>query len=136
MKSRTASRIMLALLALGIFALTFNIHPTSAAKLSPKENFPYEHIFRKDLRRISKHVPQIELIYIVDYYNIINSALIRINYTSGLSDDEKISLQYYIQQQLESKWYVNTVEPNYIYESPDEPPPSPPFIIGELIVGF
>lgn len=41
-----------------------------------------------------------------------------------------------MQHELELKWYIDLVEPNYIYTIPEEPPPWPPFVIGDLNVAF
>ena len=105
-----------------------------------QETYPFETIFKEDLFEIATSIPNIESIY-VDHYSghppELFWCVIRINYTSGLSDYEKVYLQYNVQYQLEPKWYIRYVEPNYIYWIPEMPPPPwPGFAIGELIVGF
>lgn len=102
--------------------------------------FPFESIFRSDLLDIASNTPEIVEIYIKSYLDIRPIALwafVRINYTSGLSDIEKINLQYNAEDELESKWYVDLVEPNYYAWIPEDPPPPwPGFVIGDLNVRF
>jgi hypothetical protein len=97
--------------------------------------YPYEDIFKKDLLDIANSVPQIESINIQEWWDFRPSARlwahIRINYTGGLSNDEKISIQDDVQLQLESKSYIDIVTLNYITT-----PPWPGFVIGELLVAF
>jgi hypothetical protein len=100
---------------------------------------PLEDIFKEDLLAIAEGNPKIESINIESWSDHRPSAiwaLIQINYTAGLSDDEKIAIQYDVQHQLEPKLFVDYVEPNYIFTIPEEPVPWPGFVIGELIVGF
>jgi hypothetical protein len=101
--------------------------------------YPFEDIFKEDLLAIAEDNPKIESINIESWSDHRPSAiwaLIQINYTAGLSDDEKIAIQYDVQHQLEPKLFVDYVEPNYIFTIPEEPVPWPGFVIGELIVGF
>jgi hypothetical protein len=103
--------------------------------------YPYEDIFKKDLFDIANSILQIQSINIYGWLDSRPSghlwASIRINYTAGLSDDEKISIQDQVQYQLESKSYIDIVERNYIETVPEGPPPPwPGFVIGELNVAF
>jgi len=116
--------------------LTLSTVPLTPATVA----YPSEDIFEEDLLEIANSVPQIESIYIKSWLDFRPSghlwSFIRINYTSGLSDDEKIAIQYDVQHQLESKWYIDIVEPNYIFTIPEEPVPWPGFVIGDLNVAF
>jgi len=132
---KAITRIMLVLfltLTLSIVLVT----PAAAA-------YPFEDIFKKDLIDIANTTPKIESIYIKSWLDFRPSghlwAFIRINYTAGLSDYEKIDLQDYVQRQLESKWYIAIVERNYyvaICIWPTPPVPWPGFAIGDLNVAF
>ena len=150
---RATSVVMLTLLLIGMSMLgvqwisadkiTLDSRETDAhARFSEavQGSFPFERIFRNDLLDISNSIPEIDEIYIdhyVDIRPIALWALIRINYTSGLSDIEKVGLQYNVEDELRLKWYVDYVEPNFYFWIPENlPPPWPGFAIGELIVGF
>ncbi len=102
--------------------------------------FIIEEIFAEDLQMIADGILQIENIYIRSWIDARPRGrlwgCIKINYTSGLSDLEKISIQDDVQDQLESKWYVDVVERNYIITIPEVPVPWPGFAIGELNVGL
>ena len=105
--------------------------------------YPFEGIFKKDLLDIANSVPQIEVIYTKSWLDIRPSGhlwvLIRINYTVGLSDYEKISIQDYVQDLLQSKGYIEIVERNNIFclfWVDGECPPWPGFVIGDLNVAF
>jgi hypothetical protein len=64
-------------------------------------------------------------------------AVITINYSEGLSDEEKIFWQDHVDNQLELRWYVEGVARDLIIAIPENPPPPwPGFAIGRLIVGF
>lgn len=60
-----------------------------------REAYPFEALFRRDLLEIANSVSQIETIYIKGYLDLRPSghlwAFIRINYTTGLSDLEKMT---------------------------------------------
>jgi hypothetical protein len=135
LESKVITRIMLTL-SLTLILSTVLITPTAAA-------YPFEDIFEKDLLDIANSNPKIESIYIKNWLDTRPSghlwAFIRINYTAGLSDHEKISVQDYVQRQLESKWYIDIVERNYIYVYygyPSPPVPWPGYVIGDLNVAF
>lgn len=135
LESKAITRIMLTL-SLTLILSTVLITPTAAA-------YPFEDIFKKDLLDIAGSTPKIESIYIKSWLDFRPSgsllAFIRINYISGLSDWEKISLQDSVQRQLESKWYIAIVERNYYYVIqiyPTPPVPWPGFAIGDLNVIF
>jgi nitrous oxidase accessory protein NosD len=150
---RATSAVMLTLLLIGM--LTLGVLWTSADKITPhsgqtdaharfshalQSSFPFESIFRNDLLDLANSIPEIEEIYIHHYTDIRPVAfwaLIRIDYISGLSDIEKVNLQYNVEAELESRWYIDYAEPNYIFWIPEDPPPPwPGFAIGELLVGF
>jgi len=120
----------------GTLATAFSIQQGKADEVS----FPFESIFKIDLDSIANSVPGIQGIYIKGYLDTRPSghlwAFIRINYTDGLSDYEKINLQYYVESELEAKWYIDTVEPNYIFVIPGQPIPWPGFVIGDLNAAF
>jgi hypothetical protein len=118
-----------------VLSLTFILSTMLAIPIA--RAYPYEDIFKKDLLDIVNSVPQIESINVYYYSEFIATAFIRINYTAGLSDDEKISIQDNVQYQLESKWYIDTVTRNYFESFPEGPPPPwPGFEIGALLVVF
>jgi hypothetical protein len=133
MKSKVITGIMLILLFLMFTLSTMLVTPIARA-------YPFEDIFKKDLLNIANSVPQIEVIYIKGWLDLRPSGhfwgFIRINYTAGLSDFEKIDIQNYVQHQLESKEYIDIVEPNYIYSIPEQPIPWPGFVIGDLNIAF
>ena len=113
---------------------TVLVTPTAAA-------YPFEDIFKKDLLEIANNTPEIESIYIKSWLDLRPSghlwAFIRINYISGLSDWEKISIQDSVHNQLKSKWYIAIVERNYyVTIPPGVPPPWPGYVIGDLNVAF
>jgi parallel beta-helix repeat protein len=135
MKTKAVSGIMLTLFLM----LTLS---TVLVK-SMVATYPFEDIFKKDLLDLANGTPKIESIYIKSWMDTRPSghlwAFIRINYTAGLSDHEKISVQDYVQRQLESEGYIDIVERNYIYVYcgyPSPPVPWPGFVIGDLNVGF
>lgn len=125
------SRIPLILFLMFMLS-TVLVTPTAAA-------YPFEDLFRKDLLDIANSTPKIENIYIKNWLDIRPTGLlvfIRISYTAGLSDYEKISLQDYVQNQLESKWYIDFVERNGYVTIPGVSPPWPGFVIGDLNIGI
>jgi parallel beta-helix repeat protein len=137
-----------------MLTLAFNVHQIKTEATMPDEDyglhtyvkeatqgtFPFESIFKQDLLDIANSVPEIEEIYIKNYLDMRPIALwafIRITYIDGLSDYEKIDLQYYVESELISKWYIDFVEPNYYAGIPEDPPPPwPGFVIGDLNVRF
>jgi len=125
-------RIPLILFLTFILSTVF-ITPTAAA-------YPFEDIFEKDLLDIANSNPKIESIYIKSWLDFRPSghlwAFIRINYISGLSDSEKISIQNSVHSQLKSKWYIAIVERNYYVTIPGVPIPWPGYVIGDLNVAF
>jgi len=131
MERKAVSGIMLIL----FLTLTLNsllVTPATGAH-------PFEDFLRNDLLEIADSVDEIDQIYIV-YRVILGVYKIEIEYVPNLSDYEKVDLQYYVQHQLESKWYIGYVQPNYIYcwawVDGEECPPWPGFVIGELLVGL
>jgi hypothetical protein len=132
MNRKNVSGIMLAILLIVVLTLVTLEFDAAAGEYV----YPFKDIFEKDLSDIASSVPQIEQIYVVTYFDFIRTVLIRINYTSGLSDNEKIEIQYYVQHQLKEKWYINLVALNHIFTPPEQTPPWPGFVIGELLVEF
>ncbi len=100
------------------------------------EEFSYRRIFEEDLVQISDSIEQIVGIEITDYFDFIETAVIEIEYTTELSDPEKISWQDSVEHSLESKWYIKHVSRNMIFTIPEKTPPWPGFAIGELLVRF
>ena len=150
---RATSVVMLTLLLIGM--LTLGVQWTNADKITlhsretdahahfseaVQSSFPFESIFRNDLLDIANSILEIEEIYIYGYIDMRPIALwasIRISYASGLSDYEKVNLQYNVEDELKSKWYIDFVEPNYYVGIPENPPPPwPGFAIGQLNVRF
>jgi hypothetical protein len=133
MNRKNVSGIMLAIPLIVVLTLVTLEFDTAAGEYV----YPFKDIFEKDLSDIASSVPNIEQIYVVRYFDFIRTVHIRINYTSSLSDNEKVDIQYNVQHQLIEKWYIKTVGPNFILTPPEEPPPPwPGFVIGELLVGF
>ena len=152
---RRATFVVMLVFPISLLTLAFSLQQISADDITlhsvdhnllayvteAEVSFPFESIFEKDLADIADSVPEIEEIYIKDYLDIRPIghlwAFIRINYTSGLSDYEKIDLQYHVEGKLEVKWYIDIVEPNYYWRIPEDPPPPwPGFAIGDLNVAF
>ncbi|HEY4675099.1 MAG TPA: dockerin type I domain-containing protein [Candidatus Bathyarchaeia archaeon] len=129
MKAKPVATIILVVILIGTMAIQIMV-----------KAYPFEDIFKEDLLEIAEGNPKIESINIESWSDHRPSAIwavIQINYIAGLSDDERIAIQYDVQNQLEPKGYIDYVEPNYIFTIPENPPPPwPGFVIGELIVGF
>lgn len=106
--------------------------------MDTEPDYPFKEVFENDLLDIIRSIPEIEGIQVVSVNTAIQAVLIRISYTSGLSDADKVALQFSVESQLELKSYIRYVEPNFIVCIPEDPdcPPWPGFVIGELIVGF
>ena len=152
---RRAAFVVMLVFLISLLTLAFSLQQISADDITlhsvdhnllvyvteAEVSFPFESIFEKDLADIADSVPEIEEIYIKDYLDIRPIghlwAFIRINYTSGISDYEKIDLQYHVEGKLEVRWYIDVVEPNYYVGIPENPPPPwPGFAIGDLNVAF
>lgn len=126
-----------------VVTLAFNNQPVESslsAAGSVSASYPYQNVFKRDLLDIANSVSEIQLIAMESYLDQRPTGhlwcRISIDYTSGLWDYEKIAIQHYVQSQLEPRWYIDIVEPNYLYWIPEEPPPPYPFVIGDLLVGF
>ena len=103
--------------------------------------YPFQTVFEQDLASITRNNPQIQEISVVSVYNwtfiFMHSVLVRINYTSGLSDLQKIDVQSSVRSELQNKSYIRFVDPDWISTIPENPPaPWPGYIIGELLVTF
>jgi len=94
-----------------------------------------EEKFAQDLENIVVAQPDIVAIH---YFTMSPSSFkLTIEYSDGLSDTQKVSIQNWLQSQLESKWYIRYVHPNYIICPVDVfCPPWPGFAIGELLIGL
>lgn len=129
MEKKRALAILLALFVTFIISTVLVMHAVAV--------HPSEDILKNDLIEIANSVSQIERVYI-DYWLWSDVCKVNIEYAPGLSDYEKVDLQYYVQYQLEPKWYIRYVEPNHIYCPmwlDGDCPPWPGFVIGELLVG-
>ena len=107
---------------------------------STEVSCPFEEIFELDLSSIAARVHGIAGICLESYLDMRPSehlwAFLRIDYINVNTLLEKIDLQYYIQDELEAKWYIEIVEPNYIFTIPGQPVPWPGFVVGDLNVAF
>jgi hypothetical protein len=126
-REREMKKISVAAILLMSCVLGFSVKAT--------EQFPYCTVFGEDILKITEDVEQIVGIDMVRYSDLIRMAVIRINYSEGLSDEEKIYWQDYVENQLELRWYVKSVVRDAIIVI-DGPPPWPGFVIGRLLVVF
>jgi hypothetical protein len=92
----------------------------------------FRSLLETDLNDLVNDIPEIEGVYLENsqFFTVVH-----INYTSNLTDLEKIYFQFIVQDELEPKWYIKYVELNRGTSFPF-PVPWPGFAIGELIVGF
>ncbi|MCK4478194.1 right-handed parallel beta-helix repeat-containing protein [Candidatus Bathyarchaeota archaeon] len=138
MRQATAT-VMVVLLLIGMITFAFKVMAHSPEPKRARGYYPFELTFRRDLGNLTDSTPEIEELYIKSYLDMTPIALwafVKFNYTQGLSDLEKIALQDNVQDELESKWYINFVERNYAIWIPEDPPPWPGFEIGALNVRF
>jgi len=137
---QATATVMVVLLLIGMITLTFKVMAHSPEPKRARGYYPFELTFRRDLGNLTDSTPEIEELYIKSYLDMTPIALwasVKFNYTQGLSDLEKIALQDNVQDELESKWYINFVERNYAIWIPEDPPPPwPGFEIGALNVRF
>jgi parallel beta-helix repeat protein len=122
----------------GITLMLFLTFTLSTVLVTPAAGTnPFADILKNDLLGIANSVDQIERVYI-DYWVFWDVCKVKIDYVPNLSDYEKVDLQYYVQHRLKSRWYIEYVQPNYIYcffwVDGEECPPWPGFVIGELLV--
>ncbi len=101
--------------------------------------YPFQTVFEQDLANITRNNPQIQEIDVVRVYNwtllYAYAVVIRINYTAGLSDLQKIDVQSSVRGELQNKSYIRWVDPEWITTIPENPPaPWPGYVIGELLV--
>ena len=83
----------------------------------------FRSIFEDDIGEIAEGISGIESIRVRSWGDprivgdrvYFNSCVIELTYVLGLSDWEKVSLQSLVQSQIKPKWYLNYVQPNYIY---------------------
>jgi hypothetical protein len=100
--------------------------------------YPFKAIFEQDLSAIARQTPQTEGIQVSRVINFIRGVEIRISYTTGLSDLNKIRVQNAVQEELQEKSYIQWVGKDFIVCIPEDKtcPPWPGFVIGELMVMF
>ncbi len=98
--------------------------------------YAFKTVFEEDLLNITFHSEHIQGIYVVKGLGFW-LILIRINFTFGLPDSQKVDLQASVREQLQAKWYTSAVDQNSILCIPEDCHiPWPGYVIGELIVGF
>jgi len=131
--TRTARVALLTLISASLMGLT---QPLTVAHADT--SYPFKAVFEQDLSNTTRGNPQIDSINVVEIFNFISAVVIRINYTSGLSDLQRIELQNSVKNQLQTRWYIENVDLNFIACIPENSscPPWPGYVIGDLIVGF
>ncbi len=134
--TRNLHVILIVIICLSLSGLT-----KSLVVVRAEPSYPFQTVFEQDLANITSNNPQIQGITVVSVYNwtvlFMHSVRIRINYTTGLSDLQKIDVQNSVKNELQNKSYIRFVDPETIFTIPENPkPPWPGYIIGELLVTF
>ena len=113
-KSHAAIIVIVSLSLLGLIRSPITVRAEFA--------YPFQMVFEQDLANIARNYPQIQKISVVSVYNwtfiFMHSVLVRINYTSGLSDVQKIDVQSSVRSELQNKSYIRFVDPNGISTIP------------------
>jgi len=82
--------------------------------INGESNDYFRAYFENELTDITKELPQIDSISIVDWYSITDISHIKITYKANQNDQTKSDILNTIKTILENKWYVKSVNYNEI----------------------